>query len=117
MLHDSAKKQFIIIMRSKSLRYSNILYSKIITPDPSVDRRSVFYLHHSRTQKSRFRNINSFFWAIDNDKNFTFTNKLYVTENPLFLGEFHQVYQNSSLLADFGYTEGYKKVIRKKSWR
>ena len=35
---------------------------------------------------------------------------MYVAENPLFLGEYHQAFLNSNLLADFGYTEGYKKT-------
>ena len=39
---------------------------------------------------------------------------MYVDENPLFLGEYHQAFQNSSLLTDFGYTEGYKKTNAKK---
>ena len=52
--------------------------------------------------------------AINNDKNFTITSKLYHSENPLFLGEYHQAFKNSSLLADFGYTEGYKKNTKTK---
>ena len=39
---------------------------------------------------------------------------MYVSENPLFLGEFHQAFRNSNLLTDFGYTEGYKKTSSKK---
>ena len=55
-----------------------------------------------------------YFWAINDDKNFTLTNKLYLSENPLFLGEYHQAFKNSSFLADFGFTEGYKKSTGKK---
>ena len=46
----------------------------------------------------------------ERDKNFTLTNRLYVSENPLFLGEYHQVFKNTTLMTDFGYTEGYKKT-------
>ena len=42
------------------------------------------------------------------DKNFTLTNKLYASENPLFTGEYHQVFKDSYLMVDLGYTEGYK---------
>ena len=35
---------------------------------------------------------------------------MYASENPLFLGEYHQAFSNSNLLADFGYTAGYKKT-------
>ena len=40
---------------------------------------------------------------------FTFTNKFYVSENPLFVGEYHQAFKNSNLITEFGFTEGYKK--------
>ena len=55
-----------------------------------------------------------YFFDLGLDKNFTLTNRLYVSENPLFLGEFHQAFRNSNLLTDFGYTEGYKKTSSKK---
>ena len=48
------------------------------------------------------------------DKNLTITNQLFASENPLFLGEFHQAYSNASLISDFGYTKGYKKYWEKK---
>ena len=53
-----------------------------------------------------------------NDKNFTFTSRYYVSENPLLMGEYHQAFKNSFLFADFGFTEVIKKQpLRKKSWR
>ena len=55
-----------------------------------------------------------YFFDLGVDKNFTITNRLYVTENPLILGEYHQAYQNASLLTDFGYTDGYKNTNTKK---
>ena len=47
---------------------------------------------------------------MNNDKNFTITSRLFVDENPLFLGEYHQVFKNSNFMTDFGHTEGYKKT-------
>ena len=38
-------------------------------------------------------------------QNITFTNKFYVTENPLFLGEYQQAFKNSQLITDFGFTD------------
>ena len=55
-----------------------------------------------------------YFWAVDVDKNFTITSKLFVDENPLFLAEYHQAFKDSNLLTDFGYTEGYKKTSKTK---
>ena len=52
--------------------------------------------------------------GIDRDKNLTLTSKLFVDEHPLFLGEYHQAFKNSSLLTDFGFTEGYKKTSKTK---
>ena len=51
-----------------------------------------------------------YFVNLGTDKNFTLTNRIYNTENPLILGEYHQAFRNSNFLADFGYTEGYKKT-------
>ena len=47
---------------------------------------------------------------MNKDKNFTITNRIFVDEHPLVLGEYHQAFKNSSLLTDFGFTEGYKKT-------
>ena len=55
-----------------------------------------------------------YFFAINNDKNFTLTSNFYNTENPLFLGEYHQALKNSFFFTDFGYTEGYKKTSKTK---
>ena len=55
-----------------------------------------------------------YFFALSNDKNFTLTNKFYASENPLIIGEYHQAFRNSNFLADFGYTEGFKKTSAKK---
>ena len=58
-----------------------------------------------------------YFWAIDNDKDFTLKNRLFVSEHPLFLGEYRQVFENSNLVLDFGYTKGLQKYYsKKKSW-
>ena len=51
---------------------------------------------------------------MDIDKDLTINSKLFASEHPLFLGEYRQVYKNSNLLLDFGYTEGYKKNSSKK---
>ena len=52
--------------------------------------------------------------VFDEDKNFTLTNRLYVSENPLFFGEYHQAFKDASLMADFGFTDGYKNTIASK---
>ena len=42
-----------------------------------------------------------YFLDLGVDKNFTITNRFYATEYPLFLGEYHQAFRDSNLLADF----------------
>ena len=51
-----------------------------------------------------------YYWAINKDKDFTLKNKLFATENPLFSGEYRQVFESSNLIFDFGYTKGYKQT-------
>ena len=59
----------------------------------------------------------SYYWAINKDRDFTFTNKLYATENPLFIGEYRQAFESSNLIFDFGFTEGYRKTSSLKTKR
>ena len=110
MLHDN---------QSKTIYYNNavikvynipIFYApKLSHPDPSVDRRSGFLVPFFSNTKNLGAGLSvPYFWAVNKDKNFTLTNKLYVEQNPLFLGEYHQAFKNSNLLTDFGYTKGYK---------
>ena len=84
---------------------------KLAHPDPTVDRRSGFLPPSFTDSKNLgFGASIPYFFAIDKDKNFTLTSNLYFDENPLITGEYHQVFKDSSLIADFGFTEGYKKT-------
>ena len=55
-----------------------------------------------------------YYIALNKDKDFTFTNKLYVDENPLHIGEYRQAFKDSNLILNLGYTEGYKNRNSKK---
>ena len=61
-----------------------IFYTPVLShPDPSVDRRSGFL----PPAFSDSRNLGTglklpYFWAINNDKDFTFTPKIFTSENP-----------------------------------
>ena len=112
MLHDNKKKT--IYYDNAVVKVYNIpifYFPKLSHPDPTVNRRSGFL----PPSYSNTKNLGSgfsipYFWAMSDDKNFTISNKVYLTENPLFLGEYHQAFKNSDLIADFGYTKGYKKT-------
>ena len=111
MLHDNEKKT--IYYDNALLKIYNVpifYFPKLSHPDPTVERRSGFLLPSYSDTKNLGSSISiPYFFAVNNDKNFTLTNKLYASESPLFTGEYHQVFKDSFLMADFGYTEGYKK--------
>ena len=55
-----------------------------------------------------------YYFAVNKDKDFTITSRIFNHEHPLFLGEYRQAFKNSNLIVDAGYTEGYKKTSEKK---
>ena len=116
MLHDSIKKTIYYDNAIVKVYDIPIFYfPKLSHPDPSVKRRSGFLVPSMYDTKNLGSGISiPYFFDLGVDKNFTITNRLYVTENPLILGEYHQAYQNASLLTDFGYTDGYKNTNSKK---
>ncbi len=111
--------------KNKTIYYDNavikvynipIFYTpKLSHPDPSVDRRSGFLPPAFSDTKNLGAGLAiPYFWALNKDKNLTLTSKLYIDQNPLFIGEYHQAFKNSNFLTDFGYTEGYKKTTSTK---
>ena len=116
MLHDNVKKT--VYYDNAIIKVYDIpifYFPKLSHPDPTVDRRSGFLIPTLYDTKNLGSGISiPYFFDLGVDKNFTFTNRIYLTENPLFLGEYHQAYLNSHLITDFGYTEGYKKTSLKK---
>ena len=112
MLHDSKKKTIYYDHAVVKVYDIPIFYfPKFSHPDPSVKRRSGFLPPTLYDTKNLGTGISiPYFFNLGVDKNFTFINRIYNSENPLFLGEFHQAFQNSNFLADFGYTSGYKKT-------
>ena len=116
MLHDNKKKTIYYDNAIIKIYDIPIFYMpKFSHPDPSVDRRSGFLSPSFEDTKNLGAGITiPYFFALNKDKNFILTNKLYVSENPLIIGEYHQAFKNSNLLFDFGYTDGFKKTDSKK---
>ena len=116
MTHDNTKKT--IYYDNAVIKVYNIpifYFPKLSHPDPSIERRSGFLPPTIADSKNLGLGVSiPYFWSVNRDKNFTFTTKLYSSENPLLLGEYHQAFKTSNFLADFGYTEGYKKTSSKK---
>ena len=87
-------------------------------PDPSVDRRSGFLPPTFLNTKNLGSAVEiPYYWAINKDKDITFKNKFFVSENPLLMAEYRHAFQKSNLVLDFGYTEGYKKTSKTKTAR
>ncbi len=116
MLHDAQKKT--IYYDNALLRVYNVpifYFPKLSHPDPTVDRRSGFLPPNFSNSRNLGSSISiPYFWALNDDKNLTLNSRLLSSEHPLFTAEYHQVFKNSSLMADFGYTKGYKKTTAKK---
>ena len=112
MFHDSKKKTIYYDNAIIKIYDLPIFYlPRFSHPDPSVDRRSGFLSPAFYESKNLGGGLSiPYFFDLGRDKNFTLTNRFYVSENPLFMGEYHKAFKNSNLLTDFGFTEGYKKT-------
>ena len=111
--------------KNKTIYYNNavikiydfpIFYLPYLShPDPTVSRRSGFLPPSFSDSKNLGANLSiPYFWAINEDKNFTISNNLFYDQHPLFIGEYNQAFKNSNFLTDFGFTEGYKKTSASK---
>ena len=112
LLHDKSKKSVYYNNAVIKVYDIPIFYlPKLSHPDPSVDRRSGFLPPSFSDSKNLGTKVSiPYFWAISPDKNFTLKSNLFFSENPLFQGEYHQAFKSSNFIADFGYTQGYKKT-------
>ncbi len=116
LTHDNIKKT--IYYKNAVIKVYNVpvfYFPRLSHPDPSVDRRSGFLVPSLYDTKNLGTGVSiPYFFNLGADKNLTFTSRFYGSENPLFLGEYNQAFKSSNFLADFGYTDGYKKTTSKK---
>jgi LPS-assembly protein len=83
---------------------------KFSHPDPTVKRRSGLLVPSFYDNSTVGAGITvPYFWSIAQDKDLTFTPKIYNREHPLLLAEYRQNFKNSNLIIDAGHTNGYKK--------
>ena len=117
IIYDKAKKN--IYYEHATLKVYDIpifYFPKFFHPDPTVKRRSGFlfpFFTNSTNTGSGF--ALPYYWAINNDKDLTFTPKYYAGENILFLNEYRQALRNGFLTLDTSYTEGYKNTSKIKT--
>ena len=115
--HDKIKKT--IYYEHATLKVYDIpifYFPKFFHPDPTVKRQSGFlapFFTNSTALGTGF--ALPYYWAISNDKDITFTPKLYTKENPLLLNEYRQAFRNGFLTLDTSYTEGYNNTSKSKT--
>ena len=91
-------------------------FPKFFHPDPTVKRQSGFLIPQLADNSTvGFSTSIPFFWAISKDKDMTITPKIYAGENILLKNEYRQAFNNSFLILDSSYTNGYKKTDDKKT--
>lgn len=115
--HDASKKTIYYDSAVLKVYDFPIFYFPTFShPDPTVKRRSGFLVPTFLGSSSTGSGISTpYFWAISDDKDITFTPRVYASHHPLMLGEFRQDYENSYLIVDAGYTKGFKKITNAKS--
>ena len=115
--HDKTKKT--IHYDHATLKFYDIpifYFPKFFHPDPSVKRQSGFLTPFFTDSTSLGAGFGlPYYWAINKNKDLTFTPKLYANENVLMLNEFRQAFKNGFLTLDTSYTEGYKNTSSNKT--
>ena len=112
MVHDKIKKTIYYDNAVIKIYDIPIFFTPFLShPDPSVDRRSGLLTPSFSDSKNLGTGFSiPYFWALNKDKDFTFTSKLFAAEHPLFLGEYRKAFKSSNIIFDLGYTEGYKNT-------
>ena len=115
--HDKVKKTIYYEHATLKLYDIPIFYfPKFFHPDPTVKRQSGFlapFFTNSTTIGGGF--ALPYYWSISDDKDLTFSPKIYTKENVLFLNEYRQAFRNGFLTLDTSYTEGYKNTSSTKT--
>ncbi len=108
--HDKNKKQIIYNSAILNIYDIPVLYfPKFFHPDPSVKRQSGFLtpqLNNSQILGSSLKI--PYFYAQSENKDFTFTPSLFDNDIQMFQTEYREIGKNHNLIADFGFTKGYK---------
>ena len=113
--HDKTKKT--IYYENAILKVYDIpifYFPRFFHPDPTVKRQSGLLNPFFTNTTSVGLGLGfPYYWAIGENKDLTFTPKIYSNENMLFLNEYRQAFRNGFLTLDTSYTKGYKKETAK----
>ena len=113
--HDKNEK--MVYHRNALIKIKNIpvFYTPYFShPDPSVKRKSGFLPPSVKNFTDLGQTVKApYFWAIDENKDLTFTPIYYFDENSIFLSEYRQENKKSIFYIDSSYTQGYKDLNKK----
>ncbi len=111
IIHNKAKKTVYYDNAVLKIYDFPIFYfPKFFHPGPTVKRQSGFLFPTLEDNTTvGFSASVPYFLAISEDKDMTFTPKIYSKENLLVLHEYRHAFKDSFLLVDSSYTKGYKK--------
>ena len=115
--HDKAKKTIYYDQATLKLYDIPIFYfPKFFHPDPTVKRQSGFLAPFFTNTTNLGAGFGQpYYWAINDDRDLTFTPKIYSKENILFLNEYRQAFKNGFLILDTSYNEGYNNTSSTKT--
>ena len=117
IIHDKTKKT--IYYEHATLKVYDIpvfYFPRFFHPDPTVKKQSGFlapFFTNSTTMGTGFGL--PYYWAIKNDRDLTFTPKVYAKDNILYLNEYRQAFRKGFLTLDTSYTEGHKTTSKLKT--
>jgi len=114
--HNTSKKT--IYYKNATLKiydFPIFFFPRFSHPDPTVKRASGFLTPSFNDSANTGPGIQlPYYWAISDDRDLTFTPKLYAKEKLLMLTEYRQEFKRSKLIVDTSYTQGFKKENSKK---
>jgi len=115
--HDKIKKT--IYYEHATLKVYDIpvfYFPRFFHPDPTVKRQSGFLTPFFSTSNTVGTGFGlPYYWAINNDRDLTFTPKLYNNENAVLLNEYRQAFKNGFFILDTSYNDGYQNTSTKKT--
>ncbi len=111
--HDKNKKQLIYDQAVLNVYDKPVMYfPKFFHPDPSVERQTGFLkpqLNNSEILGSSL--YLPYFYVISESKDYTFKPTFFENDMYMFQNEYRSEQKNSSLIADFSLTTGYKSSL------
>ena len=115
--HDKAKKTIYYDSAILKLYDVPIFYLPLFFhPDPTVKRQSGFLNPFFSSSSVIGSGVGTpYYWMISDDKDLTFTPKIYENENPLFLNEYRQAFKNGFLTLDMSHMTGHKNTSSRKT--